>query len=88
MKTSLAKLTAKIASMPRAELETLASGLVLTLYGMVHDADVGELSTSEAEELGVEPGEYYLDSEKEWTGGTVEECAEDVANARLNPEAL
>ncbi len=77
MKTTIEKLTAKVRSMDRAELELLALNVVQSLYAQPDfEGDDFEVAT-------------VLDSEKEWECADVlESVAGDVSNAGLSPTAI
>lgn len=71
MKTT-EQLRAKLAAMPREELELLAENIVITLYGEAdHEADT-----------------FGLNADKEWDGDTLENVASDIINAGLHPDKL
>lgn len=73
MKT-LDQLNAKLAAMPRADLEIFARNVVLSLYG---DNNPDE-----------EDFPLRLDQDKEWDGDTLGNVADDIADAGLNPDKL
>ena len=81
MKTTLAQYKAAITALPREELEALALGVAISLYGQTFTEGDDELTEAEALEFALGEGDIFFDSEKEWSGDTLPDVAEKGATS-------
>lgn len=76
----------------KAAIASLALGVAISLYGFSYTDGDDELTAEEIAALGVKDGlkdgDLYFDSEKEWSGDTLPDVADDFENAGLSPEKV